>query len=488
MSRITFGGLASGLDTNALINQLIQLERKPIEEKERRISKLERVKDAWRDINMRLRNLRNTVLGLTQRDNFLSMRVASSDPSRITATAGSNALPGSYELQVQGLATSHTVAMRADLQSTLGKSASEAMDLSGSFRLKDLAAGDGTYKEITVQQSDSLTALQNKINSAAAGVTASNIAGHLVLQSNLSGAANGLEMQHLAGQDILETLGIYNTATATYYNETLAAQDARFSINGLSVVRPVNNVDDLVKDVTFNLLGETGGPVYIRVEADTQRAANALGSFVEQYNSVSSFIRENLQKPEEGTKNTNQGLLQGDTTLIRIERALRTLVSSPAANGGAKYRSLADLGVMTMDKDGYLQFNEQKLAAALQADPEGVFSVLQHEVKDVHGVGTGRFSGVAVELDNYLKRLLLTEQDSQGRPLRPISLQQEAAVQRRIDELRRRIQLREERLLRYEERLVKQFTALERHISAMQSQSQEMEKMIAQFAGFGNKK
>lgn len=496
MSRITFGGLASGLDTNNLINQLVELERQPIVRKEKRITELERIRDTWRDINMRLRNLRDTVLGLKERDNFLSMRAGSTEPSRVAATAGYNANPATYELQVNQLATHHTVAMLTDIQTRLGRSATAAMGLNGTFRLKDLAAGDGTYKEITVQSTDSLTALQHKINNAGAGVTASIIAGHLVMKSNMTGAANGMAMAYVSGQDILQTLGIYHTGTSTYYNQTVVPQDAHFSINGISAVRAGNVVDDLVADVTFRFMDATSGPVYVQVAADTERAITALGSFVEQYNSVNQFIREKLEKRDPDSKDTSRGLLQGDTTLMKIERSLRTLINSPVSGyryqdeegnwQQKKYYSLATLGVMTMDKDGYLQFNENKLAAALQDDPEGVFSVLQFELLDEHGVGTGRFSGVAVELDNYLKRLLLTEQDSQGRPLRPISVQQEAAVQRRIDELRRHIQIREARLLRYEERLVRQFTSLERYISTMQSQSQEMENMIRQFTGFGS--
>ena len=494
MSRISFGGLASGLDTNTLIKQLIQLEREPIEKKEKKILELERVRDAWRDINMRLYNLRTLVQELRDRNNFLTLQATSSEPSAVSATVKNKATQAVYEIQISQLATQHTVAMQGSVDDLLGKSTTEYLGFSGSFQIKDLRSG--SFKEIQVTPTDSLNSLKNKINGAQAGVTASIIAGHLILKSSLSGVANSIELAYLTGDDVLDELALYDTAGATFYNETVAARDAHFNLNGINFVRSSNEVSDLIENVTFHLHGVTTGPAQLQIGADTELAISVVREFVGQFNSVNHFIRERLEKPNEEIRDASRGLLQGNTTLMKIERTLRTLVNSPVANyryqdeegnwQQKKYYALASLGVTTIDKEGYLQFDERKLVAALEDDPEGVFAVLQFEYLDEHGVGTRTYGGVAVELDNYLKRLLQAEQDSQGRLLRPISRDQEAAVQRRIDELRRRIQIREERLLRYEERLVRQFTALEKHIATMQSQSQEMENMIRQFVGFGH--
>ena len=66
--------LAAGIGAGYqyMINQLIELERQPIVQKEQRIQVLEQVKDAWRDINMRLRHLRSTVQELSKKENILS--------------------------------------------------------------------------------------------------------------------------------------------------------------------------------------------------------------------------------------------------------------------------------------------------------------------------------------------------------------------------------------------------------------------------------
>ena len=483
MSRITFGGLASGLDTNHMIDQLVQLERAPIVRKEKRIEELGRVKDAWRDINMRLRHLRDKLQGLLQQDNFRSMLARSTDESLVSATAGNRAEPATYQLQVSQVAVHHTLAMEHDIQATLGKGVGQALGLSGKFSIKDLKSDGNESVDIEVKATDSLTAIKNKINDADVGVTASIFAGHLMLKSDKSGTENEIV---ITGDPVLDPLGLAQIE---------AAKDAEFTVNGIGFVRSSNAVDDLVDDVTFHIIKVTEDPVTIQVGPHIERSVEAMAAFVEQYNSVNDYMREKLEKREEGTKGSARGLLQGDTTLMKIERSLRTLINSPVANSRyqdeegnwqqKQYYSLSSLGVMTIDKAGYLQFNEAKLATALQDDPEGVFSLMQYELKDEDGFGTGQFSGVAVELDNYLKRLLVNDQDSQGRPLRAVATQQEASVQRRIDELHRRIEVREERLIRYEERLIRQFTAMEKYISMMQSQSQELDNMIGQLAGFG---
>ncbi len=493
---ISLSGLVSGLDVNSIISQLVELERQPIVQNEERVAELERVQNAWRDINTRLRNLRTTVQELSEESNFLSKQGASTDPTIVQATAESSAENATYELTVSQLATQHTVAMQNDIQTVLGKSTTEAMGLAGIFTLNGV--------EIEVQSEDSLSDLQNTINSSEANVEATIIAGHLILKSNISGAEGGLEMSHVSGDDVLDTLAVYDSGTSSFYNETLEARDAQFTLNGISITRSGNEIDDLVDGVTFTLYGESEESAYIQISTDTEKAVEAVTAFVDQYNSTHEFIREKLQKPESvastiSTKDEDTeedeiddsgiGLLQGDTTLMQIEQTLRSLVYEPVSGyryetedgwEQKEYYSFATLGVTTIDEEGYLQFNSEQLVSALEDDPEAVYELFKFEIEDESGAGTDQYDGLGVRLDNYLKRLLISEQDSQGRTIYPISVQKEENALSRIEELEQRIEIQEERLLRYEERLVGQFTNLEIYISSMQAQSEDLANLISQ--------
>lgn len=485
MSRVTFGGLASGLDTNHLIDQLVKMERQPIERKEKQIEKLEQTKDDWRDINMRLRHLRQTVGPLLDKNAILNKQAHSSDPAVVSAVAQPTAEDGTYEITVNQLATHHRVVSGSHVEDLgLGaETVNDALGLEGTFQF--VAGEEEDNIVIEVKESDSLASIRDRINSSVADVEASIIDGYLILRSTVSGEEGAMEV--VDGDGILEQLSILDSEGN--FIEELEAQDVVFNINGVTVQRPINAVDDLIDGVTFHL--ESADPeqtVIVQVAADVESPVNALAAFVEQYNSVNDFAREKLGE---------DGRLQGDTTLMRIQRQLRSLVSEPVPGyrwqdeegwHQKEYYSLASLGVTTFDKEGYLQFNEEKLVQAVREDPEAVYEVLRFEVKDEDGVGTGQYRGVAVDLDNYMKRLLENYQDESGRLVRAISVQEENSIQRRIDEIQRRIDTREERLLRYEERLIREFTALERFIATMNSQGEELGRMIDQLSGFGGQK
>ncbi len=490
MSRITFGGLASGLDSNHLIDQLLELQGQPIRRKEKQIEELKVKQDTWRDVNMRLRHLRETVRKLTDKNFFLEKHAHSSDPAVVSAAVKNTAEDALYEVVVGQLATHHRVISGSRVED-LGLGAEtvhDALGLQGSFAfLKSSAHDSGEDEEIVIEvvQSDSLSTLRNKINASGAALEASLIDGHLILKSTVSGKDGEIRVSD--EDDILLSLDILDAEEN--YSDEVAAQNAFFNINGVNVERSSNTVEDLIDGVT--LLLESAAPeqvVRLQVAADVEPAAEAFYAFVEQYNSVNDFLREKLDE---------EGQLQGDTTLMRVQGQLRSLLSQPVQDYGRmteegweqkKYYALASLGITTLDKEGYLQFNQEQLAAAMRDDPEAVFNVLKFEFKDEYGRGTGEYGGVAVELDNYMQRLLNSTLDERGRTMQPITVQQEQSIQRRIDDIFRRIERREEQLLRYEERLIREFTALEKMISSLNSQSEEMARMIDQLPGFGDRK
>lgn len=503
MSRITFGGLASGLDTNHLIDQLLQLQAEPIERKEKQIEELQVKQDTWRDVNMRMRHLRETVNGLKDPDTFLTKQAYSSDETVVSATVDYSAEDASYDLEVEQLASYHRVASEKHV-SELGldnepETANDALGLEGSFKFP-VENGDEEGEDevedivIEVSENDSLNSIRNKINASEAEVEASVINGHLILQSTVSGEEGEIKVEDPDG--ILEALRIFgpdeDNGDLKFYNETSEAQNAVASINGIPVERSTNQIDDVIDGVTFHLDGTTTNeelgdspPVTIQISTNTEPAVEAVNAFVEQYNSTNDYIREKLDK---------DGQLQGDTTLMRAQSKLRTLVSQPVRDAtieteegveNKKFTSFSSLGVTTLDEDGYLQFNPEQLTQAIQEDPEAVYDVFKYEIKDEDGQGTDEYSGVAVELENYMQRLLQNTPDDQGRTMRAITAQEEQSIQRRIDSLYQRIERREERLMRYEDRLIRQFTALERAIATMNSQSEEMTRMVDQLPGFG---
>ncbi|WP_233547132.1 flagellar filament capping protein FliD [Exiguobacterium sp. AM39-5BH] len=87
-SPIRFGGLASGIDTDTIIKQLMQVERAPVDKLEQKKQTTEWKRDAYREINRSLMTLRNSAVDLTFSRNFYAKTSSSSDESKISVTAG----------------------------------------------------------------------------------------------------------------------------------------------------------------------------------------------------------------------------------------------------------------------------------------------------------------------------------------------------------------------------------------------------------------
>ena len=97
MSGITSGiGLASGIDTASLIDQLMALEARPLENLQQRIDSIETQRTAFLELSARLLALQNSILQFDERSFFRRFDAKSSNDSILTAVAGESAAPGDY--------------------------------------------------------------------------------------------------------------------------------------------------------------------------------------------------------------------------------------------------------------------------------------------------------------------------------------------------------------------------------------------------------
>ncbi len=204
MSDLSLGGLATGMDTDSIINQLVQLEQRPIINYQQEISELEQTKGAWRDVNSRLDRLEDRTTDLKFAATYNSRSSSSSNSDVVTATATSDADEANYSISVNSIATNQRIA-----GSRLDDSATAIKDLAGfgAIPVDNNIQINGT--DITINNTDTLSDISNKINDADAGVNASIVDNHLVLESTETGKKN--EIALVDDNDLFEKLGILNT-------------------------------------------------------------------------------------------------------------------------------------------------------------------------------------------------------------------------------------------------------------------------------------
>lgn len=210
-SGIYFTGLASNIDTDSIVTKLMQIEQTAVSRLQKQQSQIQTRQNALSALKARLSSLSSAASALNSSSAFDTVSANSSDTSVATVTASAGALAGNYKLTVSKLAQSHKVGSAAQT------SATQALGLSaGTIVING--------KGVSITESDSMTAIATKINSANAGVTASIIDGgsgsaYLTLTSNTSGAAGRIQISDLSGSIARTGLGLISGATT--YRETI---------------------------------------------------------------------------------------------------------------------------------------------------------------------------------------------------------------------------------------------------------------------------
>lgn len=318
-------------------------------------------------LNQALQGFNSQVSSLLSMDTFRQKTVSSSDENVLQASISGQAVDATYQVEVQQLAKAHTLATAntfASLNDVVGEG-----DLT-------ISVG-GRQQTITIDATNNtLEGVRAAINSANIGVNATIVntgSGYkLMLNAENTGAANAISIS-VADSDGNNTdnAGLSQLINANM-TETTAAQDAQVVVNGLTITRSTNVMDDVIEGVTLQLQSAVPGQVNtLSVQSDTSAATQAVQDFVDLYNSLQDVFDilgsySNTPTAEDPTS----GALKGDSTLRMLKAQVREMIVQPL-DGAGSLKSLADIGILTQ-RDGTLEFDSTKLQAALAADPEAV--------------------------------------------------------------------------------------------------------------------
>lgn len=355
MSAITFSGLGTGIDTAAIIQALMRLERAPIDRVERDKARIQQKQGVVQELNGLLTKLRDAAAALYAPGALAAKRATSAATGVVTATATPQAAQGTYNVSVTALAKAHTMASATGPTLTGGETL-------------DITVG-GSTTSVTIQAGDDLKALADRINAApGVRVSASVVENRLVLISKTSGSAGAITIGGTA-------------ATALGLTTTQAAQDAAATINGVSVTSSGNVISGAIAgvDLTLTGLGETT----VTVGLDTEAIEKDVRAFVDAYNALVSNVNS-ATRYDAATKTA--GTLQGDQTITSLGSQVRAIAGAAVAGLGGAYDSLSQIGI-TSSRDGTLTLDSARFQAALAAAPDAVRAVFGRD--DVSDAGDG---------------------------------------------------------------------------------------------------
>jgi len=453
MANIQFGGLITGLDTNALVAGLIKAERRSIDILQAQKVRFQTQDLVFTSLISALGTLKSSAQVLSLANDFNKKSTTSSDATVLTAAADSTALVGSYNIVVDRLAAAKTI------RSSSFTSATAAI---GTGTLTITVGGANTSVNVT-GSNNTLTGLKDAINSSGAAVTASivNVGTsaspdyRLTVQSKDTGTANAVTISGTltGGSDPFPGGG----------EVVQAAAEALFSANGLTVTRSSNTISDVLSGVTVTLVkqGDADGVVEatdaaanVTVALDSAALKDSIKKFAADYSAANKIVNEQF-KLNPDTK--RQGVLGGDASLRAVISRLQNEVS--AAGGiGAGTLYVSDIGV-TFQKDGSLTVDDAKLANALATDPTGVSNLF---VLTQNGIGK-RLPDV---IDDYISSVDGT-----------LTFRQKG-VQASVEQIDKKVAREERRIEAVEERLIKQFSALEQLVSQLKSQGEFLSQQL----------
>jgi len=350
------GGLASGLDTDSIIDSLIQLERIPINRMATQRAVAQARGDAWTDISTQVSQFRTTVDDLRFGTGLTTAASTSSNADVVTATVTGSALPGTMSFTVDQLAAAHNVVMSnayTDSTDTVG---------AGTFTI---TIGSDNHV-ITTDASTTLAGLASTIRGLDADVEATV----LKVSDTDHRLSIGASSTGAAGVFTVSQSGL-SVGTSSVLSQGADAQLTVGSGAGaLTVTRASNLVADLVAGVDLELLATSAQTITVTTERDIEAIADNVTAMFDAASGVLSEI-DRLTAFDEAS-NTPQPLT-GDAMARALDSRINDTLTQTITNLGAGLAGGAPVGY---SRTGELEVNRDRLIAALRDEYDDFTSLM----------------------------------------------------------------------------------------------------------------
>jgi flagellar hook-associated protein 2 len=452
MATISSPGIGSGLDVNTIITSLMAIERKPLEQLETAESKIQSQISEVGKIKSALSKFRDLAAKLASSD-FWKASTGTSSNTAIGITTSSSATPAQYSINVTSLAAAQAIAAPAVASSTATL---------GSGTLTIQRSGGDPF-DVTIEATDTLAAIRDKINAAGAGVTASILndgsGARLMMRSNDTGTANAFTTTVSGtGLDGLTFDATTQTGGATRAQQ---ATNAAATINNLPVTSSTNTLADVLDGVTLTLNATTTTAATVTVAPDNAALKKTLTEFAGAYTELAKLIATDT-KYDATTKKA--GALQGDSAIVGLQTQLRSMIGA-ASGASTAFTRLSDVG-FEMQQDGSLTVNTTKLDKAIANLPQlkALFSNSSLTDPSLDGFGK-RFRVVASSILG-VDGSLTSRTDGLNEKLKRNQKQQDRM---------------EDRLAATQKRLEKQYSMLDTKLGTLNGLSSYVTQQVAQW-------
>ncbi|WP_144478039.1 flagellar hook-associated protein 2 [Cytobacillus oceanisediminis] len=498
MANLRIGGLASGMDIDQLVGDLMKAERIPLDKLAQKKQYLEWQRDDYREINKSLLELDRLMFdGIMKQGSYIKKSISVSNPEAVSIKNINSTADFSGTIEVGSLAKSGSMYSTASASivpttklSSYGITAQtlkiQAIDKDGKL---------GSIKEVTIDPAvDTMDTVVAKINSQ------TDVSAYFdkdkgtmsIIAKNTGDIAGGSEISLLSDGNFWSALNMAaDNEAAKTAGFGASGTNASLTYNGMPIERSSNTF--VINGVEISLKDRTTGPVTYSSTTDTDAILETIVSFVEKYNSLIETVKGELgekryrdyqpltneQKEamsekdiERWEEKARSGTLRGDSILSGALNKMRMDLYS-SVSGLAGTNQLSKIGITTSSNyldGGKLVIDTDKLKAAISENPNGVYELFSKE-------GTGESQGLARKLRETIKTTMLNIEKRAGKAS---SINNSFTLGRNLESLDNQIDRFQNRLIQVEDRYWRQFTAMEKAIQRSNSQSMYL---MQQFGG-----
>ena len=378
-------GVGSGLNTTELIQALVEADTVAATENLNNLEENAKAKiSAFSILKSNLKDFKDIVneIESQQQYGFIGQ---TSDATVATLTASGSKAGSTINssLTVSTLASSHSLTGPSYNSANATVGARTLTINFGTWSADPTAGGGQSFTsngqdqiQVTASSSTTLVDLRDLINTA---VTDSDNDGQKDVNASIifDGTNYMLMLKSQSGASYEMKVSDSNASPAYAYDATDGAQltqrvagtNSAFTVDGISMTRSSNSVEDLFDGFTLDLKKTSGTAIRVSSEVDLTSVQTLIEGYVGTYNQVMESLKAMGQNDQIDPE--NDGALIGDSTLREIMKELRGMSSTAIGGyeGGPYY--LSYLGVQT-ERDGSLSFDRTKMETQFKSKPETV--------------------------------------------------------------------------------------------------------------------
>jgi flagellar hook-associated protein 2 len=436
MSSISFAGLASGLDTAKIVDQLVDLRRIPIRRMQAQRQLFQNQIAALGTLKTKLEAFQSAANTLKTANDFASLKATSSNEDILKVTAGSAAAPGTYDISVESLAQAQKARSQGFDNTLVNVGEGDVTLTIGGEDHTFSLTGHTTLSELAARINDEVTGL-----SASIVFDGSEVGGYHLVLTGEAGTANAFS---------IDTSGL-SGGTAPTFTTTQAATDASLLVDGLPVTASGNSLTGVISGLTLDLQSASPGTtVRVNVVTDAEGVQDQVKAFVDTYNDLFSYLEKEMAP---------DGKLTGNASARSLGARLENIMSAPHGDGA--YTTLAQIGIERQQGTRTLKFDAAKFESALHEDYAAVRNLF---------ISTAENEGKAAQIDAAVD--LLTDRVDGVFKLGNDSLN------RRIKNLDGSIDRYERSIENYRITMERKFRAMESTVSMLQAQGNYLGSMV----------